>query len=136
MDHALEVLKAITAVLQSECPLAGGWLAVRVQEPSYPFGTIDITSSEPLRGQKYYGERHTGVVAIWSKTLEGRRPDPARVFQLCAKAHRALGAAVYGGDLQITSLAPGIMTPRSDPDGATFGRSFTFTAVTHEVEHG
>lgn len=135
MDHASELLKAVTTVLQANVPMAGDWLAIRVSEPAYPFGTIDVTASEPQRGQGYYSERHTGVISVWCKTAESGVAALAQCYQLCNDAHTILGSIVFNAALQITSFAPGTMVPRSDPDGATFGRSFTFTAITHEVKN-
>lgn len=60
-DHALMLLQSIQSVLDAQVPLAGGWMATRLDTPTYPFGTIDMTSSTPVRGQAFYAEQHRGV---------------------------------------------------------------------------
>ena len=53
MDHSLTLLALIEEALSAGVPLAGGWLATRIETPEYPFGTIDMTSSTPMRGQRF-----------------------------------------------------------------------------------
>lgn len=135
MDHASELLTALETFLTTDMPVAGGWLLTRMQKPTYPFGTIDLTSSSPLRGQAYYGELHTGVISLWVRAPVGQPPDPRQAFALANEAHTKLGAAILSsGSFVVSQFSAGVLTPRN-PDGLTWGRSFTFTAVTHEVQN-
>lgn len=135
-DHALRLMAAIETVLKAELPLAGGWLATRIETPTYPVGFIDVTSSAPRRGQAYYGEDHRGVISVWTRAGEGEAPNPRQAFMLCDQAHTILGQAVLGFEgLTVSQFACGAMTPQN-PDGLTWGRSFIFTAITHEVTNG
>ena len=133
MDHALTLLALIEDVLSDGVPLAGGWLATRIETPQYPFGTIDMTSSTPIRGQAFYMEQHRGVISVWSRATVNNAPHPAEAFRLSEAAHRILGqVGLSGGGLTVTNFDCGALAPRN-PDGITWGRSFTFTAITHEV---
>lgn len=133
-DHALILMQAIQAVLDVQVPLAGGWLATRIETPTYPVGFIDLTSSAPVRGQAFYAERHQGVISVWSRKQISSMPSPIEAFQLSEEAHRLLGAAVLSsGNLVVQQFQCGAMTPRPPEDGLTWGRSFIFTATTHEV---
>lgn len=136
-DHALTLMQAIQSVLDAQVPLTGGWLATRIETPSYPVGFIDLTSSTPVRGQAFYAERHRGVVSVWSRKTINTAPSPVEAFQLAEAAHRLLGAAVLSrGSLIVQQFQCGVMAPRPPEDGLTWGRSFTFTAATHEVQNG
>lgn len=136
-DHALTLMQAIQSVLDSQVPLAGRWLATRIETPTYPVGFIDLTSSVPIRGQAFYAEQHRGVVSVWSRKTVSNVPSPVEAFQLSEAAHRLLGSAVLSsGNLIVQQFQCGVMTPRSPDDGLTWGRSFVFTATTHEVHHG
>lgn len=133
-DHALTLMQAIQAVLDMQVPLAGGWLATRIETPLYPVGFIDLTSSAPVRGQAFYAERHRGVISVWSRKKINNAPSPIEAFQLSEAAHRFLGTAVLSsGNLVVQQFQCGVMTPRPPEDGLTWGRSFIFTATTHEV---
>lgn len=135
-DHALRLMSAIETVLKAELPLAGDWLATRIDSPIYPVGFIDITRSDPRRGQGYYAEDHRGVISVWTRAAEGEKPNPRRAFALCNDAHTILGQAVLGFEgLTVSQFACGAMTPQN-PGGLTWGRSFIFTAITHEVTNG
>lgn len=132
-DHALLLMQAIQRALDAEVPLAGGWLATRVETPTYPVGYIDLTQSTPLRGQGFYAEQHRGVISVWSRVSP---PHPAEAFRLSEQAHRLLGAAVLSQPgFVVQQFQCGAMTPQN-PDGLTWGRSFIFTAITHEVSNG
>ena len=133
MDHALTLLASIEGALSAGVPMAGGWLATRIETPQYPFGTIDMISSTPMRGQRFYAERHRGVISVWSRATVNNAPHPAEAFRLSEAAHRILGqVGLSGGGLTVTNFDCGALAPRN-PDGITWGRSFTFTAITHEV---
>lgn len=132
-DHALRLMQAVQAVLDADLPLAGGWRATRLKTPTYPVGYINVTGSTPLRGQAYYGEQHRGVVSVWTRATTEQAASPVQAFTICADAHTILGqAALIIPDFQVSQFACGAMTPQN-PDGLTWGRSFTFTAITHEV---
>lgn len=132
-DHALTLMQAIQSVLDAQVPLAGGWLATRIETPTYPVGFIDLTASTPLRGQGFYAEQHRGVVSVWSRKTVNNVPHPAEAFRLSEQAHRLLGAAVLSSPgFVVQQFQCGAMTPQN-PDGLTWGRSFIFTATTHEV---
>lgn len=134
MDHALTLLASIEEVLSASVPMAGGWLATRIETPEYPFGTIDLTSSTPVRGQRFYAEQHRGVISVWSRKSVNSVPSPVEAFQLSEAAHRLLGAAVLSNPgFVVQQFQCGVLTPRN-PDGLTWGRSFIFTATTHEVK--
>ncbi|MCV2448460.1 hypothetical protein [Paracoccus sp. DMF] len=136
-DHALTLMQAIQSMLDSQVSLAGGWLATRIETPDYPVGFIDLTSSVPVRGQAFYAEQHRGVVSVWSRKTVSTVPSPVEAFQLSEAAHRLLGSSVLSsGNLIVQQFQCGVMTPRSPDDGLTWGRSFVFTATTHEVHHG
>ena len=133
MDHALTLLALIEGALSDDVPLAGGWLATRIETPEYPFGTVDMVSSTPIRGQAFYMEQHRGVISVWSRATVNNAPHPAEAFRLSEAAHRILGqVGLSGGGLTVTNVDCGALAPRN-PDGITWGRSFTFTAITHEV---
>ena len=135
-DHALTLMQAIQTTLQAQVPLAGGWHATRLDEPKYPVGFIDLTSSTPLRGQAFYAERHTGIISVWSRKKISEVASPVEAFQLSERAHRLLGAAVLSRPgLVVQQFSCGVLTPRN-PDGLTWGRLFQFTAQTHEVNNG
>ena len=135
-DHALMLMQAIKRVLDAEVPLAGGWLATRIETPIWPVGYIDLTMSEPLRGPCFYAERHRGIVSVWSRKTVSNVPNPAEAFRLSEQAHRILGAAVLSSPgFVVQQFQCGAMTPQN-PDGLTWGRSFIFTATTHEVSNG
>ena len=135
-DHALMLMQAIQRVLDAEVPLAGGWLATRIEAPIWPVGYIDLTMSEPLRGPCFYAERHRGIVSVWSRKTVSNVPNPAEAFQLSEQAHRILGAAVLSSPgFVVQQFQCGAMMPQN-PDGLTWGRSFIFTATTHEVSNG
>ncbi|RJL08414.1 hypothetical protein [Paracoccus siganidrum] len=135
-DHGLQLMQAIDAVLRAQVPLAGGWHATRLGTPIYPVGYVDLTSSTPMRGEGFYAEQHRGVVSLWSRKRVNNLAHPAEAFRLCEQAHRLLGAAVLSSaDLVVQQFQCGAMTPRN-PDGVTWGRSFTFSAITHEVQNG
>lgn len=135
-DHGLQLMQAIDAVLRAQVSLAGGWFATRIDTPIHPVGYIDLTSSTPMRGQGFYAEQHRGVISVWSRKQVNNVPHPAEAFQLCEQAHRPLGAAVLSSaDLIVQQFQCGAMTPRN-PDGVTWGRLFTFSAITHEVQNG
>lgn len=135
-DHASTLLARIQAVLEADLPLAGGWRATRLETAPFPVGYIDITSSTPRRGQGYYGEAHRGVISIWTRAEEDQPVSPVHVFRLCNDAHTILGQAVLSAPgLTVSQFACGAMTPQN-PDGLTWGRSFIFTAITHEVTNG
>lgn len=135
-DHALRLMAAIDATLKAQLPLAGGWRATRLATPVYPVGYIDVTSSVPRRGQGYYGETHRGVVSVWTRADKEQDANPREAFRLCNEAHTILGQAVLSANgLTVTQFSCGAMTPQN-PDGLTWGRSFTFTAITHEVTDG
>ena len=136
-DHALTLMRAIQSVLDAQVPLAGGWLATRIETPTYPVGFIDLTSSAPIRGQAFYAEQHRGVVSVWSRKKVSNVPSPFEAFQLSEAAHRLLGSAVLSSaGMVVQQFQCGVMTPRSPDDGLTWGRSFVFTATTHEVQNG
>ena len=137
-DHGLTLMQAVQAVLDAQVPLAGGWLATRIKTPTYPVGFIDLTSSTPVRGQGFYAERHRGVISVWSRKTVNSAVSPVEAFQLSESAHRLLGAAVLSrGNLVVQQFQCGMMNSRPpDEDGLTWGRSFTFTATTHEVQNG
>lgn len=135
-DHASRLMASIETVLKAQLPLAGGWRATRLATPTYPVGYINITSSNPQRGQGYYGEAHRGVISVWTRAAAEVQSNPRLAFSLCNQAHTILGQAIlsaYG--LTVSQFACGVMTPQN-PDGLTWGRSFTFTAITHEVSNG
>lgn len=135
-DHALRLMAAIETVLKAELPLAGDWLATRIETPIYPVGFIDITNSIPRRGQGYYGEAHRGVISVWTRTPQGEAANPRRAFTLCNEAHTLLGQAILSAPgFTVQQFQCGAMTPQN-PDGLTWGRSFIFTAITHEVTNG
>lgn len=135
-DHALRLMAAIETVLKAELPLAGGWLATRIETPTYPVGFIDITRSDPRRGQAYYGEDHRGVISVWAKAGPNEAPNPRQAFRLCNEAHTLLGQAILSAPgFTVQQFQCGAMTPQN-PDGLTWGRSFIFTAITHEVTNG
>lgn len=135
-DHALMLMQAIQRVLDAEVPLAGGWLATRIETPTWPVGYIDLTLSEPLRGPCFYAERHRGIVSVWSRKMVNNVPNPAEAFRISEQAHRLLGAAVLSSPgFVVQQFQCGAMTPQN-PDGLTWGRSFIFTATTHEVSNG
>ena len=135
-DHALMLMQAIQRVLDAEVPLAGGWLATRIETPTYPVGYIDLTLSEPLRGPCFYAERHRGIISAWSRKKVNNVVNPAEAFRLSEQAHRRLGAAVLSSSgFVVQQFQCGAMTPQN-PDGLTWGRSFIFTATTHEVSNG
>lgn len=132
-DHGLMLMQAIQGVLDTQVPLAGGWLATRIETPTYPVGFIDLTQSTPQRGQGYYAEQHRGVISVWSRKKINAVPHPIEAFQLSEQAHRLLGAAVLSSaGFIVQQFQCGAMTPQN-PDGLTWGRSFIFTAQTHEV---
>ena len=132
-DHGLQLMQAIQTVLDAAMPLAGGWRATRLETPVYPVGYINLTSSDPQRGQAYYSERHRGVISVWTRATAEKSASPAECFRLCEQAHRLLGAAVLSSaDLVVQQFQCGVMTPQN-PDGLTWGRAFSFTAQTHEV---
>ena len=79
-DHALLLMQAIQRALDAELPLAGGWLATRIETPSWPVGYIDLTLSEPMRGPCFYAERHRGIVSVWSRKTVSNVPNPAEAF--------------------------------------------------------
>lgn len=136
MDHASELLDAVRDVLLTGVPVPGGWLLTRMKQPQYPFGTIDITSTIPERGQGFYAEVHRGVISVWGRSELGMSPDPRVVFELASNAHRVLQASsLSSGTFTVSQFTTGDLTPRN-PDGLTWGRSFTFTAMTYEVENG
>lgn len=117
-------------------PLTGDWRATRLSTPVYPVGYINITASDPRRGQGYYGETHRGVVSVWTRAAKEADANPRQAFTLCDQAHTILGQArLSANGLTVTQFACGAMTPQN-PDGLTWGRSFTFTAITHEVSNG
>lgn len=135
-DHALLLMQAIQRALDAELPLAGGWLATRIETPSWPVGYIDLTLSEPMRGPCFYAERHRGIVSVWSRKKVNNVVNPAEAFHLSEQAHRLLGAAVLSSPgFVVQQFQCGAMTPQN-PDGLTWGRSFIFTAITHEVKNG
>lgn len=132
-DHASLLLGAVQALLTARLPLAGGWHAGRLETPTYPVGYIDLTQSTPLRGQGYYGEDHRGVISIWTRADQGEPVSPLPAFRLCNDAHTILGQeAPKPVGLTVSRFTCGAMTPQN-PDGLTWGRSFIFTATTHEV---
>lgn len=136
-DHGLSLMQAIDTVLRAQVPLAGGWHATRIESPAYPVGYIDLTSSAPQRGQGYYAELHRGVVSIWTRAPAGQIASPAEVFDLSERAHRLLGSAVLSsGSFVVQQFQCGALTPRPPDDGLTWGRIFTFSALTHEVQNG
>lgn len=133
-DHALRLLQAIQTVLDAQVPLAGGWRATRLETPVYPVGYINMTSSDPLRGQAFYAEQHRGVVSVWHRAAAGQAASPTEAFRLSEAAHRLLGAAILSQPgFVVQQFQCGAMTPQN-PDGLTWGRSFIFTATTHEVK--
>lgn len=136
-DHALMLMQVIDAVLKAQVPLAGGWHATRLASPTYPVGYIDLTSSGPQRGQGFYAEQHRGVISIWTRAAEGAIADPIEAFRLSEQAHRLLGAAVLSAPgFVVQQFQCGQLTPRPPADGLTWGRAFTFSAVTYEVQNG
>lgn len=136
-DHGLQLMQAIDRVLAAAVPLAGGWHATRLATPVYPVGYIDLTSSEPRRGQAFYAEQHRGVISVWTRAAEGEIASPAEAFTLSEAAHRLLGAAVLSSPgFVVQQFQCGQLTPRPPADGLTWGRSFTFSANTHEVQNG
>jgi hypothetical protein len=135
-DHGLILMQRIQAVLDAQVPLAGGWLATRIETPTYPVGFINLTASVPQRGQGYYAEQHRGVVSVWSRKTINNVPHPVEAFQLSEQAHRLLGVAVLSvPGFIVQQFQCGAMTPQN-PDGLTWGRSFIFTATTYEVQNG
>ena len=65
--------------------------------------------------------------------------DPNTGFAICKNCVREINrfldehdAGLYAGGLIVTNFDCGALAPRN-PDGITWGRSFTFTAITHEV---
>lgn len=135
-DHALRLMQAIEGVLMASVPLAGGWRATRLETPVYPVGYINMTSSTPLRGQAFYSEQHRGVVSVWHRAPKERAASPIEAFRLSEAAHRQLGAAILSQPgFVVQQFQCGAMTPQN-PDGLTWGRSFIFTAITHEVTNG
>lgn len=132
-DHALTLMQAIQNALDTQVPLAGGWLATRIETPAYPVGFIDLTQSTPIRGQAFYAEQHRGIVSVWSRKKVNSVPHPAEAFRLSEEAHRLLGSSVLSSaGFIVQQFQCGAMTPQN-PDGLTWGRSFIFTATTHEV---
>lgn len=135
-DHGLLLMQRIQAVLDAQVPLAGGWLATRIETPTYPVGFINLAASTPQRGQRFYAEQHRGVIGVWSRKAISNVPHPAEAFTLSEQAHRLLGAAVLSvSGFVVQQFQCGAMTPQQ-PDGLTWGRSFIFTATTHEVQNG
>lgn len=136
-DHGLQLMQTIQSVLDAQVPLAGGWHATRLETPTYPVGFIDLTASAPQRGQGFYAERHRGVISVWTRVAEGEIASPAESFRLSEAAHRLLGAAVLSSPgFVVQQFQCGQLTPRPPADGLTWGRSFIFTAQTHEVQNG
>lgn len=132
-DHALTLMQAIQAALETDVPIDGGWHATRLDQPTFPVGYIDLTSSTPIRGQAFYAERHTGIISVWSRKKINDVASPVEAFQLSEAAHRLLGAAVLSSpSFVVQQFQCGVLTPRN-PDGLTWGRLFQFTAQTHEV---
>ena len=132
-DHALRLMRAVQEALEAGLPLDGGWRATRLETPIYPVGYINVTSSTPMRGQAYYAEQHRGVVSVWTRASRAEAANPAQCFNLCNDAHTILGQAILSASgFQVSQFACGAMTPQN-PDGLTWGRSFFFTATTHEV---
>lgn len=135
-DHALMLMQAIEAVLKAQVPLIGGWHATRLETTVYPVGYIDLTQSDPVRGQRFYMETHRGVVSVWTRPAPGQPTGPAQALRLSKQAHYLLGAAVLSSPrFVVQQFQCGAMTPQN-PDGLTWGRSFIFTATTHEVSNG
>lgn len=129
-------MQAIQTALEAQVPLAGGWRATRLETPTYPVGYINLTSSDPVRGPAFYAERHRGVVSVWTRSSREEAASPLECFRLSEQAHRLLGAAVLSSaGLIVQQFQCGAMTPQN-PDGLTWGRSFIFTAQTHEVQNG
>lgn len=135
MDHALALLEQIQTFLDENVPLTGGWLAVRMQTPAYPHGTIDITDSTPLRGQgPFYMEEHTGIISVWTRPTAGAVFNPAEAYTISGEVHQKLGSAVLSTQgITVNMFACGALRKRTTSDGLTFGRSFIFTATTNEV---
>lgn len=135
-DHALRLMQAIQTILEAEVPLAGGWHATRLESPDWPVGYIDLTGSTPGHGVDRYTEEHRGVVSVWHRPPDGLAPHPAEAFRLSNLAHVALSAVLPGnGEFTIQRLSVGPLVP-SNPDGITWGRTFTFTATTYEAHNG
>lgn len=134
-DLGLQFMQQVSDVLISQVPLEGGWHATRLDSPVFPIGYIDITSSVPIRGQKYYSERQTGVISIWTRASKTRPADPAKVFILTEQAHRLLGAAILSTPtMAVLQFQCGALTPQNR--GSDWGRTFTISAITHEVTNG
>lgn len=132
-DHGSQLMIEINRVLVEQVPLAGGWHAARQKKPSFPVGYIDLTMSDPQRGQGSYMERHTGVISIWTRGSDTRPPDPYPVMQLSEAAHRLLGAAVLSTpELIVMQFQCGALVPQNS-GGPDWGRVFTFSAITYEV---
>lgn len=135
-DHGLRLMQAIQTVLDEQVPLAGGWQATRLKSPRYPVGYIDLTGSTPGHGVDRYTENHRGVISVWHQPPEDQQPHPAEAFRLSHLAHVALSTvADTQGDFTIQRLNIGPLVP-SNPDGLTWGRTFTFTATTYEAHNG
>lgn len=132
-DLGLQLLTEIADVLARECPLEGGWHATRLATPNFPVGYIDLTDSEPQRGQCHYAERHSGVITVWTRASKDRAANPAEAYRLSELAHRKLGEAVLSTPLmRVASFEAGTLRPLN-PGGLDWGRAFTFTALTYEV---
>lgn len=132
-DHALMLLQSIQSVLDAQVPLAGGWLATRLETPTYPFGTIDLTSSTPGRGQTHFTQNHTGIVSVWSRKRVNEVASPTEAFHLSEAAMLALNAAdLITTEIRVRKFNCGSLIP-ANPDGITWGRRFTFTASTEEA---
>lgn len=131
-DHAIQLMRAIQDVLEEHVPIAGGWHATRLDQPTFPVGYLDVTSSVPGLCSTKYVETHSGVVSVWSRKVINGIASPIEAFELSHAAHEALSAERMTMDgFTIRNLSIGPLRP-ANPDGITWGRTFTFTATTNE----
>lgn len=136
-DHSIRLLMAIEAQLKSVVPLDGGWHSTRLEEAErYPLGYIDLTVTRRVGGQAYFREEHEGVISVYHRAERTQAVSPYEAFQLSRQAFKALdgGFPSLIPGFEITQFSCGELRPRND--GATWGRLFTFTAITHEVTNG
>lgn len=135
-DHASKLLRNLQGTLNAEVPLPGGWLLMRLKDPQFPFGIIDLFESDPVRGQAYYSETHSLNIAVWTRAEEGQLLHPKQALDLSERAHHLLGSMnLSTADLLVVKTTCGRLTPQN-PDGVTYGRSFLATAITQEVKNG
>lgn len=131
LDHQWLLLRAIEAALGT-ISIRGGWHIARLEQPRWPVGYFEITRSRPVRAQDYLHQEHRGIISVYSRNEPPATPEEA--FRISHEAWVELDQGVSAVDpgFQITKLNCGELTPRN-LDGLTWGRSFLFSAITHEV---